>query len=331
MTATVVLGSNSFSGQDFINLLLTETDRNVIGISRSAELPAHRLRYKSLKFLDRFRFQQFDMNDEMEALLAFLDSEKPREIINFAAQSEVGPSWLTPEHWYQTNTVALAKMVNHLRRSVYLERYVHISSPEAYGDCSQTHVVEGTPDNPSTPYAASKSAADALLRVYFKEYGFPVTWIRATNVYGAYQQLFKVIPRTFIYMRNGMKLQLDGGGKAIKSFIEVRDVSRGEYLAMTKGNVGETYHLSPDDGVSVRSLVTQIAATRGKSLADVAEDGPERPGQDAAYVIDSSKARRKLRWKPEISLDVGLQETADWVDAHWNEISAASLSYDHKA
>ena len=112
MAKTVLLGSNSFSGQDFVDLLLQESDDRVIGISRSAEKPDFLLRYRSNAAVRRYTFRQMDMNRDLDALLALLDSERPERIVNFAAQSEVGPSWEHPEHWFQTNTVALARLIN---------------------------------------------------------------------------------------------------------------------------------------------------------------------------------------------------------------------------
>jgi dTDP-glucose 4,6-dehydratase len=250
--------------------------------------------------------------------------------VNFAAQSEVAPSWEHPEHWFQTNAVALSLLVNHLRRQSYLDKYVHISSPEVYGTCVG-NVTEESPVNPSTPYAASKAAADMILNVYQKQYGFPLASVRATNVYGARQQLFKIIPRSVIYIKLGKKIQLHGGGRAVKSYIHIRDVSRGELAVMERGKVGELYHLSPDAGIAVRDVVTEIAARFGKMLGDVAEAVEERPGQDAAYVIDSTKARREFGWKPTIDLETGIKDVVDWVNDYWNEIRNQPLAYEHVA
>lgn len=330
MSKYVVIGSNAFSGQDFVDLLLDDPSREVIGISRSPEKPAFMLRYRGHRNVGNFRFKQLDMNRDMDALLAFLDAERPDYIVNFAAQSEVAPSWEHPEHWFATNTVALARFVNHLRRQNYLKRYLHISSPEAYGSCSG-NVTETTPDNPSTPYAASKAAADMLIQVYQKQYGFPALFVRATNVYGGRQQLFKIIPRSMIYVKTGRRIQLHGGGVAVKSYVHIRDVSRGELAILHHGEIGERYHLSPDRGVAVRDVVRTICERMGKRFEDAVDIAPERPGQDAAYVIDSSKARRKFGWKPKIDLDQGIAETASWVEANWAEIVKQPLDYQHKA
>lgn len=330
MAKYVVIGSNAFSGQDFVDLLLDDPSREVIGVSRSAEKPCFMLRYRAHRNVGRFCFRQLDMNRDMDAMLALLDAERPDYIVNFAAQSEVAPSWEHPEHWFATNTVALARFVNHLRRQNYLKRYLHISSPEAYGSCVGT-VTETTPDNPSTPYAASKSAADMLISVYQKQYGFPALFVRATNVYGARQQLFKIIPRSMIYVKTGQRIQLHGGGVAVKSYIHIRDVSHAELAVLHEGTIGERYHISPDDGVAVRDVVRTICGRMGKRFDDAVDVVAERPGQDAAYVIDSSKTRRSFGWKPQIDLDEGIAETAHWVEANWAEIAKQPLNYQHKA
>jgi dTDP-glucose 4,6-dehydratase len=330
MPTVAVLGANSFSGQDFVDLLLDDPQYRVIGISRSPQRSSLALRYLLRSDLSRFHYHALDMNRDMPAILNLLDAEKPAFIVNFAAQSEVAPSWEHPEHWFETNTVALARLINHLRRQNYVQRYLHVSSPEAYGTCVG-RVLESAPLNPSTPYAASKAAADMLLNVFRRQYDFPLVTVRATNVYGARQQLFKIIPRSVIFIKSGKTIELHGGGQAVKSFIHIRDVSHGELAILQRGRVGELYHLSPDQGVSVRQVVQQIADRLGKRLEDVARDVAERPGQDAAYIIDSTKARGELGWLPGISFAAGIDEVVKWVEEYWQEIQRQPLAYVHQA
>jgi dTDP-glucose 4,6-dehydratase len=330
MKTIVVLGANSFSGQDFVDLLLDDPTRRVVGISRSPERTNLFLKYQSHPHRANYTYHALDMNRDMPSLLTLLDELKPCAIVNFAAQSEVAPSWDHPEHWFQTNTVALSLLVNHLRKQKYLERYLHISSPEAYGTCVG-NVTEESPLNPSTPYASSKAAADYLLKNYAKQFGFPLLTVRATNVYGARQQLFKIIPRSAIYIKLGKVIELHGGGRAVKSYIHIRDVSRGELAILEQGRLGELYHLSPDQGVEVRQVVQTICSRLGVDFAQATRAVDERPGQDAAYVIDSTKARTELGWKPVISLDEGLEEVTTWVSQNWEQLRVLPLSYDHKA
>lgn len=324
----VVIGSNSFSGSDFIDLLLDERDVDVIGVSRSPEKSAVFLPYRR-RVRPNFTFRQLDLNTQMPDLLALLDSFEPEYVVTFAAQSEVAPSWDHPEHWFQTNVVALARLANHLRGRPYLRRYVHISSPEVYGTCVGV-VTESAPLNPSTPYAASKAAADLFLATLARQFDFPVITIRATNVYGPHQQLWKVIPRSVIHLRLGNKIPLHGGGLAVKSYIHVRDVSRGELAAMELGRPGQIYHLSPDGGFEVRDVVRRVCDLMGESFEARTTVVDERLGQDRAYVIDSSRARNELRWHPQVDLIDGLGEVVHWIDANWASIRDAAVEYVHQ-
>lgn len=328
MDKVVVIGSNSFSGSHFIDLLLEGTDCEVTGISRSAEKKAIFLPYKK-RDTSRYHFYQVDLNKNLDEMIELFDREKPDVIVNFAAQSEVGPSWENPEQWFKTNCIGIANLTYKLKDREYLNRYIHISSPEVYGTC-EGRVLESAPYNPSTPYAASKAAGDLFLFVLVKNFNFPLTMMRSTNVYGPHQQLFKIIPKSIIYMKMGKKLQLHGGGTAIKSFIHIRDVCEGIYRAIEKGRVGEIYHLSPDSGYSVRSIVEMIAGKMGLAFDEVTESVGERLGQDAKYVIDSTKARNELSWKPHISIDEGLDEVIEWINHDWETIIQQPLEYVHK-
>jgi dTDP-glucose 4,6-dehydratase len=143
--------------------------------------------------------------------------------------------------------------------------------------------------------------------------------------------LFKIIPRSAIYIKLGKVIELHGGGRAVKSYIHIRDVSRGELAILEQGRLGELYHLSPDQGVEVRQVVQTICSRLGVDFAQATRAVDERPGQDAAYVIDSTKARTELGWKPVISLDEGLEEVTTWVSQNWEQLRVLPLSYDHKA
>ncbi len=329
MKKVLVIGSNSFSGSDFVDLLLETKQYQVLGVSRSPEKGKIFLPYLQRQEVP-FRFVQIDLNHDLEKLNYLLDEFQPEYIVNFAAQSEVGPSWETPWHWYETNAVALTKLIHLLKDKKFLKKYVHISSPEVYGTCVGV-VKEDHPMNPSTPYAASKAAGDFSLLTYYKNFNFPLVMIRATNVYGAHQQLFKIIPRSVIYIKSGKTIELHGGGSAVKSYIHIRDVSRGELLAMEQGNIGELYHLSPDQGIAVRDVVKMICQKLDKDFSSATQEVAERLGQDAAYIIDSSKARQSFGWKPTVDIATGIEGVVAWVNQYWNEIKQQPLQYIHKA
>lgn len=331
MEKIVVIGSNSFSGSDFIDNALAETNYNVYGISRSPEKTSLFLPYKENANIKRFSFHQMDLNQNMGELKKFLLNIKPEYIINFAAQSEVGPSWEHPEQWFRTNAVAIAELGNFLKDQDWLLRYVQISSPEVYGTCEGI-VREDAPLNPSTPYAASKAAGDLMLFTLVKNFNFPLVMIRSTNVYGAHQQLFKIIPRSVIFLKKGKTIELHGGGQAIKSFIHIRDISRGELLAMINGKNGQIYHLSPSDScIAIKNVVRLICDEIGKDFNSSTKAVAERIGQDKAYIIDSSKASRELGWNPKIPFNEGLRDVIQWVETKWDEISHQPFEYIHMA
>ena len=328
LSKILVIGSNSFSGADFIDFLLEDVSHDVVGVSRSAQKKSIYLPYKRHKNA-RFKFYQLDLLKDMERIIELIDFFKPEYVINFAGQIEVATSWRFPGDYVRANTLAVTDLVHTLKDRAFLKKYVHVSTPEIYGTC-QGSVKENAPINPCTPYAVFKAAADMMTSTYHKNYQFPVVTVRSTNVYGAHQQLFRIIPRTIIYIKLGKKIPLHGGGKAVKSFIHIRDISRGEYAVMKSGKPGEIYHLSPDQGITIKELVKLMCRKSGVSFEKVAEAIEERLGQDAAYTIDSSKARKEFSWNPLIGLDEGLESVQQWIEKNWNIIQKESLEYAHK-
>jgi len=325
----VVIGSNSFSGGWMVDSLLADDpDNYVAGMSRSAEKDDLFLPYKSRQS-ERFEFHRVDINRDTQRLFSLLDELRPAYIINFAAQGEVATSWLFPEQWYETNAVGTVKLCHFLKDRAYLKRYVHISTPEVYGSCR--HATESAPLDPSTPYAASKAAADLFVFTLVKQYGFPLVMVRSTNVYGRHQQLYRIIPRTIISLLSGRKIRLHGGGKAVKSYIHIRDICRGILAAMKLGEAGSLYHFSPETSISIRDLVGKICTMMGYDFDQATETVEERPGQDASYILDSSKARRDLDWAPTIPLPEGLNEVICWVTENLGRIREEPLEYVHMA
>jgi len=328
MKKVVVIGSNSFSGSHFIDLLLEKTKYHVIGISRSSEKKALYTPYKKQNF-NKFKFHKLDLNKDMGIILRWFDELQPEYIVNFASQSMVGESWQHPEHWYRTNVLSTVMLTNNLKDKHYLKKYVHISTPEIYGNCSGS-VKENTLQNPSTPYAGSRAAADVFIQMLIKTFKFPSVFTRAANVYGPCQQLFKIVPRSVIYIKKKKKIPLHGGGEARRSFIHIKDVCDATLRIMEGAKIGEIYHISNNKLVSIRNLVKMICDKMGADFASSIENAPTRLGLDAAYILDSSKLMKEFKWKPKIELENGLYEVIKWVDNNWDEIKNEPLEYAHK-
>lgn len=328
MPKFLILGSNSFSGAFFCDHLAA-LGHDVIATSRSDEPHEAFLPYKWTRRPGTVRFKRIDINRDLDALDALLASEQPTHIVNFAAQSMVGESWLNPDHWMMTNVVSTVRLHERLRRYDKLERYVHVTTPEVYGS-TEGWVREDCAFNPSTPYAVSRAAGDMSLRTYFATYGFPVVFTRAANVYGPAQQLYRIIPRTIYAAMTGQKLKLDGGGKSVRVFIHMTDVSDATLKVATRGQLGHTYHISGYELVSIRALVETILARLGKSFDECVEIGPERPGKDTAYTLDSVKIRTELGWQDRVSLEGGIADTIDWLQRFEPALKTLPMKYVHK-
>lgn len=324
----LVLASNSFSGGWMVRTILDAYPQSsVVGVSRSPEKSDLFLAYKHQP-QPRFRFYQCDVNRDTDRLYKLFDEVQPSHVINFAAQGEVGTSWKYPAEWFETNAVGVVKVAHFLNGKRYLKRYVHISTPEVYGSCNNAK--EDTPLHPSTPYAASKAAGDMFLSTLVQQYRFPLIMIRSTNVYGKHQQLYRIIPRTMLFLKMGKTVPLHGGGRAIKSYLHIQDVCVGILKAMENGSTGSIYHFSPDRGIAIRDLVEKICTLMGRDVHSSVTIADERPGQDAQYIIDSSKARQELGWQPKISLDAGLRDSLAWVEAQYERLKKEPLEYIHQ-
>jgi dTDP-glucose 4,6-dehydratase len=325
----LILGSNSFSGATFADYL-AEAGFDVLATSRSEEPHEALLPYKWQQRAGRVHFKRIDINTDLESLGALLKAEKPTHVVNFAAQSMVGESWLHPDHWMMTNVVSTVRLHELLRTYDHLERYVHVTTPEVYGS-TEGWVREDAPFNPSTPYAVSRAAGDMSLKTYFANYRFPVVFTRAANVYGPGQQLYRIVPRTILAAMGGGKLRLDGGGKSVRAFIHIADVSDATFKIAENGKLGETYHISGYELVSIRTLVETILIRLSKRFEDCVDIGPERPGKDNAYMLDSVKLRTELGWRDRISLVQGIDDVITWAQRFAGVLGVLPSKYEHKA
>lgn len=267
-----IIGNTSFYGSNFATYVVKQRDE-VAGIS----LRDHH-RWRELKSADY--------------------------VLNFAAMNIVADSWKHPLSYCRVNFLEHLSVVTQLLRSKRLKKYIHVSTPEVYGN-TPTSVDEHCPFNPSTPYAVSRAATDMVLKAYHEARGFPMLITRTANIYGPEQQSYRVIPAAFKAKRLGKRLPLHGGGTSRRSFIHVRDACAATYLLAKEGAVGETYHISTNDSLTIAELCERIEVQT--------EDAPERMGKDQQYLMRSDKIRR-LGWMDKITLDQGLKEYAEYAN-----------------
>lgn len=321
----IVIGSNSFSGSSYINFLLNKGFR-VVGISRSKLPNKMYLRFNSKD--KKFIFKKLDINKNIKTILKLVKYYNPRYIINYAAQSMVGESWINPDDWLFTNSFGLPRLYNEIFKLNKKIRFVHISTPEVYGSV-KNKIQENENYNPSTPYAVSRVTADQYLKIMFKEKKLNFVSVRAANVYGEKQRLYRIIPKTVGYCIEGKKITLDGGGKSVRSFINIDDVSYATYLVMKKGKSGNIYHITNEEMISIKNLVKKICILLGRKFDEMVVMTSDRIGKDSSYDMSSRKLR-KLGWRSTVCLDAGISRIINWYKKNRKKIKDIDYRYCHK-
>ena len=311
MRTYVVLGGGGSFGIHTSKYLLDHANpKKVIAVGRNPPRPEP----FTLKVGDgdpRYAYHAYHVTHELDLLMRLLDKERPQVIVNFAAQGEGAVSWKDSWRFFETNSMALAKLTEELMQRDYLERFIQIGTSEMYGSVDHA-VTEDEPIKPSSPYAASKVAFDMYLESVSRFLKFPMDIIRPCNAYCPGQLLHRVIPKAIWCGLTGNKLPLHGGGKAEKSYIHARDLGRAIHLVAEKAPLGVVYNAGAARPTSIREVVERCAKALGipfEKLCTVTED---RLGQDSRYWLDSSRIKNAVGWEPQIGWDEGLTEMVAW-------------------
>ncbi len=258
-----------------------------------------------------------------------LDAFRPQFVVNFAAQGELAASWEHPQDFFQTNCVALAGLIDYLKDQGGLQRFLQVSSSSVYSGSTIARTEE-TPLNPETPYGVSKAAIDLLLLAYHKSYGFPAQIVRPPNLYGPHQPIFRIIPKSIIMLKNGQRIDLHGGGRALRQYLHVRDASRAVLSVLERGGAGQIYNIAPDEASSIREIIAVICARLGKGFDTFTREVEDRRGHQTGLLIDSAKIRHEQGWYPQISLRSGIEGVLDWIERDWEDLVGQSLFYTHR-
>lgn len=324
----LVLGSNSFSGSNFINFLLKKNCK-VVGVSRSKEYKKVYLPYKNSHNLHNFKFFKININNDLNRLKLILKDFRPNYVVNYMAQGMVAESWIDPEDWYNTNIVAQVRLYKEMSKFKFIRKFVHVSTPEVYGS-SRLKIKESFKFNPSTPYAISRATTDIHLKKYFENFKLPIIFTRTSNIYGPYQQLYRIIPKALLSARLNKKINLHGGGTSKRSFIYADDASSATYKISIKGNIGKTYHISTNKIISIKDLVKKIGTFTKKNFNNLVNISKDRIGKDDTYNLSSKKIRKELNWKPVINIDEGIKKTLNWIDDNYAILKKEKTNYIHK-
>lgn len=330
MKRYAVLGGGGSFGIHTSKYLLdhAETDR-VIAVGRNPARPEP-FTLNVGKGDKRYSYHAYHVTHELDLLLELFDKEKPQVIVNYAAQGEGAVSWKHSWRFFETNSMALARLAEELMKRPYLERFIQIGTSEMYGSVNHA-TKEDEPIKPSSPYAASKVAFDMYLISVHKFLKFPMNIIRPSNAYCPGQLLHRVVPKAVVCGLTGRKLPLQGGGRAEKSYIHARDLGRAIHMVAEKAPLGTVYNVGPLQPISIRALVEKTATALGMKFEELCEITGDRLGQDSRYWLDSSAIKREIGWEPQISIEEGLAEMVEWGRKYVDQLRDWPMDYTLRA
>ena len=304
----LVTGGLGFIGSNFIRYLLNNySDVEVINVD-ALKYGSNPANLKDLEDDERYEFIKGDIADyELMAELV----RKVDAIVNFAAETHVDRSISNPYSFLRSNVIGVFTILEAIRKEHPDAKLVHISTDEVYGDILKGSFKEDDRLKPSSPYSASKAAADMFVLAYVRTYGINACITRCTNNYGPYQFPEKLIPKTIIRASMNLKVPIYGTGKNVRDWIYVLDHCEAVDLVMQKGEKGEIYNISSGEEKTNLEVVKTILNFMGKD-EDLIEFVEDRPGHDLRYSLDSSKIREELGWKPKHSFKEGIRKTVKW-------------------
>lgn len=306
----LVTGGAGFIGSNFVHYILQEhPDYEVVNLD-ALTYAGRRENLEGVMDNPRHKFVQgrIEDGDLVGQLMEGIDV-----VVNFAAESHVDRSILEPQVFIVTNVLGTQVLLDAaLKWEVKL--FYQISTDEVYGALeldSTERFTEDSPLCPNSPYAASKTAADLLVRAYHRTFGLPVVISRCSNNYGPRQHPEKFLPTVILNVLHDKPVPIYGDGLYVRDWIHVIDHCRAIDLIMSEGRIGAVYNIGTDNEWASIDLAKKILQILGKS-EDLLQSVTDRPGHDRRYALVGDKLKRELGWKPSISFDQGLTETVNW-------------------
>jgi dTDP-glucose 4,6-dehydratase len=326
----LVTGGAGFIGANFVHSTVRERPEVSVTVLDALTYAGRR---ESLADVDAaIRLVEGDITDT--ALVSALVAESDA-VVHFAAESHVDNALDNPEPFLHTNVVGTYTILEAVRRQGV--RLHHISTDEVYGDLElgePTRFTESTPYNPSSPYSATKAAADMLVRAWVRSYGVSATISNCSNNYGPYQHIEKFIPRQITNVLTGRRPKLYGSGANVRDWIHVDDHNSAVWRILEKGQIGQTYLISSEGERDNLTVLRTLLKMMGRDPEDF-EHVTDRVGHDLRYAIDPSLLYDELCWAPKhTDFDEGLGETIDWYRANeswWRPLKdAAEARYEER-
>lgn len=328
----LVTGGAGFIGSNFVLQWLAHEPARVVNLDKLTYAGNPR-NLESVAEHPGYKFHQGDIVDR-DLVARLLQSERPRAIVHFAAESHVDRSIHGPDDFVRTNVNGTFSMLEEARAywSALPEadrrafRFLHVSTDEVYGSLGPNDpaFTETTAYAPNSPYSASKAASDHLVRAYHHTYGLPTLTTNCSNNYGPYQFPEKLIPLMILNACNGKSLPVYGDGLNVRDWLYVEDHCSAIRTVLAQGQVGETHNIggcSEKKNLEIVHMICELldelrpgdAVVPHRKLVSFVKD---RPGHDRRYAMDASKIERELNWRPKETFETGIRKTVVWYLEH---------------
>lgn len=314
----LVTGGAGFIGSNFVKYILKKyPDYKIVNL----DLLTYAGNLENLKDIENnpnYKFVRGDIGD-LEKNKKLLKEEGINVIVNFAAESHNGRAMVEPDIFVKTNVLG-TQMLLEAAKDASIDRFHHVSTCEVFGDLAldeQRAFREDDPFNPKTPYNASKAGANHEVMAYYHTFKLPVTISHCSNNFGPYQFPEKVIPRFITNALKNEDLPLFKSSQNKREWLHTDDHCRAIDLIIHKGKVGEAYNIGSGVEKSIEEIADAVLRRLNKpeSLKTYVED---RPGHDRRYLLDISKIKKELGWKPEIDFEQDMDALVQWyVDNKW--------------
>ncbi|MBE5967667.1 MAG: dTDP-glucose 4,6-dehydratase [Lachnospiraceae bacterium] len=341
MKTYLVTGGAGFIGSNFILYMLKKYQEEIKIINVDCLTYAGNLEnLKEVENQKNYKFLKVDVCDK-EAILKIFQTYEIDRVIHFAAESHVDRSIRNPEVFVNTNVLGTLNLLNAAKLAWETEdgfkpgkKYLQVSTDEVYGalEGEEGYFYETTPLDPHSPYSASKTSADLMVKSYVDTFHFPANITRCSNNYGPYQFPEKLIPLMIHNALNGKKLPVYGSGKNVRDWLYVEDHCRAIELVAENGKAGEVYNVGGHNEKKNIEIVTTIIDTllemlptddpRRKLIShDLITYVEDRKGHDFRYAIAPDKIKAELGWEPETPFSEGIKLTIAWYLEHmeWME------------
>ena len=304
MKRFLLTGGAGFIGSEFVRQAIADGFKVFIVDALTYAGDLERLK----TFKGKFGFLKADINDGKK-VTAVMKKFKPWAVVHFAAETHVDRSILDGRDALRTNVVGTQTMIESAR-ACGIERFIHVSTDEVYGEIETGHFYETTPLNPSSPYSAAKAAGDLLIKSYARTYQFPAIIVRPSNNYGPWQYPEKFVPVIIYKALKNQKIPVYGRGLNVREWLYVSDCASAILTVLKKGKIGEVYNIGSGyertNILVVETLLEMLG--KPKNLVEYVKD---RPGHDVRYALNFDKIRRELGWAPQISFQDGMLKTVE--------------------